>query len=369
MPGARHRAQLPPRVGARHGDGDRHRHRHGRHRRRAPRRRRGRAALRRGDLRRGRGPQHHRDDRRRPGRGPGGAGAAHRDRSPVLQGPISSWIFVGLLQAAVGYIQYFNDVPALLVGVHVAGATVLWAMTVWVVPRRSGSSPVAHRMITRTGRSCTLALDMRGDWELSFRTRRIACLVVVVAAAVTVLGLGGPAAAQDDDDAPQSIQGRVFDEFEEDGERVREPVPDVRIVVETEAGEEVGEGITDAEGAYVVGLAEPGTYVVRIDQDSLPRGRCGRGGRGLVHEDRRAERHPDPGVLPRRGSPLRRQQVGRPPADPRQRPEAGDDHRDDVGRTLADLRHDRTCPTSPTARWSRSGASWRTCSTGRSGGT
>ena len=36
----------------------------------------------------------------------------------------------GLLQAAIGYIQYFNDVPALLVGVHVAGATaVMFATT------------------------------------------------------------------------------------------------------------------------------------------------------------------------------------------------------------------------------------------------
>ena len=47
--------------------------------------------------------------------------------------PLSSWIFVALLQAAIGYIQYFNDVPALLVGLHVAGATALWAMTVWLV--------------------------------------------------------------------------------------------------------------------------------------------------------------------------------------------------------------------------------------------
>jgi cytochrome c oxidase assembly protein subunit 15 len=50
-----------------------------------------------------------------------------------LQTPLSTWIFVGLLQAAVGYTQYFNDVPPLLVGVHVAGATVLWAMTVELV--------------------------------------------------------------------------------------------------------------------------------------------------------------------------------------------------------------------------------------------
>lgn len=51
------------------------------------------------------------------------------DRAPLI-GPISSWIFVGALQAAIGYIQYFSDVPALLVGLHVAGATLLWAMTV-----------------------------------------------------------------------------------------------------------------------------------------------------------------------------------------------------------------------------------------------
>jgi heme a synthase len=50
-----------------------------------------------------------------------------------LQTPLSTWIFVGLLQAAVGYTQYFNDIPPLLVGIHVAGATVLWAMTVQLV--------------------------------------------------------------------------------------------------------------------------------------------------------------------------------------------------------------------------------------------
>ena len=59
----------------------------------------------------------------------------------LLQGPLSSWIFIALLQAAVGYVQYFNEVPALLVGIHVAGATVLWAMTVWLV---LSTSAVAH---------------------------------------------------------------------------------------------------------------------------------------------------------------------------------------------------------------------------------
>ncbi len=54
----------------------------------------------------------------------------HAADRAVLSAPLSSWIFIGALQAAVGYIQYFSDVPALLVGLHIAGATLLWAMTV-----------------------------------------------------------------------------------------------------------------------------------------------------------------------------------------------------------------------------------------------
>lgn len=48
----------------------------------------------------------------------------------TLAPAVSTWLFVGALQAAVGYVQYFNDVPELLVGIHVAGATaVMWATT------------------------------------------------------------------------------------------------------------------------------------------------------------------------------------------------------------------------------------------------
>jgi heme a synthase len=48
---------------------------------------------------------------------------------------MSAWILVALLQGAIGYIQYFSEVPALLVGIHVFGATVLWAITVAMVLR------------------------------------------------------------------------------------------------------------------------------------------------------------------------------------------------------------------------------------------
>jgi branched-subunit amino acid ABC-type transport system permease component len=103
------------------------------------------------------------------------------------------------------------------------------------------------------------------DGDGRWRPRR--GLIAILLGLLAIVGLGGVAAAQGDE-PPQRIQGRVFNEA--DGERV--PVDGVRILVETETGEPVGEAVTDANGAYVVGLEEPGTYVVRIDQDSLPDG-------------------------------------------------------------------------------------------------
>jgi cytochrome c oxidase assembly protein subunit 15 len=49
---------------------------------------------------------------------------------PQLLAAVSSWLFVAVLQAVVGYVQYFSGVPVLLVAVHVAGATALFASTV-----------------------------------------------------------------------------------------------------------------------------------------------------------------------------------------------------------------------------------------------
>ena len=50
-----------------------------------------------------------------------------------LSGTLSAWIFVGLLQGGVGYTQYFNGVPEVLVGVHIALATALWVVTMQLV--------------------------------------------------------------------------------------------------------------------------------------------------------------------------------------------------------------------------------------------
>jgi heme a synthase len=57
--------------------------------------------------------------------------------SRALQRGLSVWIAAGVAQAAIGYIQYFNGVPALLVGVHVLGATVvMWASTMLLLDTR-----------------------------------------------------------------------------------------------------------------------------------------------------------------------------------------------------------------------------------------
>lgn len=51
-------------------------------------------------------------------------------------------VLVGVLvaQAAVGYAQYFNDVPAVLVGIHVFGAALVWIAVLWL--RLGLSEPV-----------------------------------------------------------------------------------------------------------------------------------------------------------------------------------------------------------------------------------
>ncbi|MGA1346190.1 MAG: COX15/CtaA family protein [Ilumatobacteraceae bacterium] len=48
-----------------------------------------------------------------------------RDRRDIdaLRGSLSRWMFLAVLQAVVGYVQYLTGVPAILVGSHVAGAT------------------------------------------------------------------------------------------------------------------------------------------------------------------------------------------------------------------------------------------------------
>ena len=50
--------------------------------------------------------------------------------SDQLSWYITTWMFLAVVQGGIGYLQYFNGVPAVLVAAHVAGATALWVVTV-----------------------------------------------------------------------------------------------------------------------------------------------------------------------------------------------------------------------------------------------
>jgi cytochrome c oxidase assembly protein subunit 15 len=63
-----------------------------------------------------------------------------RDRA-ALWPALSTWMFVGVLQAVLGYVQYLTDVPALLVGIHIVGATAV--MIVSTLLLLDTSRPVA----------------------------------------------------------------------------------------------------------------------------------------------------------------------------------------------------------------------------------
>jgi cytochrome c oxidase assembly protein subunit 15 len=49
----------------------------------------------------------------------------HRDWAAVRQ-PLTTFLWVAVLQGVVGYTQYFNDVPVGLVAIHIVGAVSVW---------------------------------------------------------------------------------------------------------------------------------------------------------------------------------------------------------------------------------------------------
>ena len=56
----------------------------------------------------------------------------HRDWQ-ALGPPLTRFIWLAVLQGAVGYTQYFNDVPVGLVAVHIVGAIAVWVSAVLLV--------------------------------------------------------------------------------------------------------------------------------------------------------------------------------------------------------------------------------------------
>jgi heme a synthase len=58
--------------------------------------------------------------------------ASRGDGDHEVQRRLRLLITVIVAQATVGYVQYFNDVPAVLVGIHILGAATVWLATLWV---------------------------------------------------------------------------------------------------------------------------------------------------------------------------------------------------------------------------------------------
>jgi cytochrome c oxidase assembly protein subunit 15 len=79
---------------------------------------------------------------------------ARRDRAPRgIQQRITVLLVLVVAQGVIGYVQYFNDIPALLVGFHVAGATAVWAATLLLL-----LGMYEHEPATRAADEADLAL-------------------------------------------------------------------------------------------------------------------------------------------------------------------------------------------------------------------
>jgi cytochrome c oxidase assembly protein subunit 15 len=66
-------------------------------------------------------------------------------------------LVIALAQAAIGYVQYFNGIPALLVGFHIAGATALFASVLHFWLHLARPDPIPARLIEPAERSLTPA--------------------------------------------------------------------------------------------------------------------------------------------------------------------------------------------------------------------
>lgn len=69
--------------------------------------------------------------------------AGRGDTDEEVQKRLRLLVTVIVAQATVGYIQYFNDVPAFLVGLHVLGAATVWLSVLWVNLALTEPEPVA----------------------------------------------------------------------------------------------------------------------------------------------------------------------------------------------------------------------------------
>jgi heme a synthase len=66
---------------------------------------------------------------------------AARQRAAPVRSAAAALLTVEVAQGAVGFAQYFNDLPVLLVGVHLLGAALLTAAAAWLATTTRGPHP------------------------------------------------------------------------------------------------------------------------------------------------------------------------------------------------------------------------------------
>ena len=102
--------------------------------------------------------------------------------------------------------------------------------------------------------------------------RRAALLLVAFAMGLALVAGIAPAAHGQEPEPEQSVRGTLVDRK---GTRDRAddvPVEGAVVTVTRPNGAEVGTGESDADGVFLVGVPEPGSYVVLLDSDTLPDG-------------------------------------------------------------------------------------------------
>ena len=104
------------------------------------------------------------------------------------------------------------------------------------------------------------------DRPILRRTSILAGLLLTAILAVLSLA---PSVGAQEAEPTESIQGTLRNRG--DGTE-QEPVEGVRVSVATADGEQVDEVESDAEGTFEVPVPGPGSYVVTLDEDSLPEG-------------------------------------------------------------------------------------------------
>jgi cytochrome c oxidase assembly protein subunit 15 len=71
---------------------------------------------------------------------------------------VSTWMFLAVLQGGIGYLQYFNGVPELLVVMHIVGSVAMWIATLQLVLNVVEPLPAERRVHTgETQREPTIA--------------------------------------------------------------------------------------------------------------------------------------------------------------------------------------------------------------------